>query len=165
LVAAGVLLATPEPAEGTRRWLGRRPAKVALVGGVALLAVLAASEGRRYAANHYQERAQSDLSSNPRAALRDAERALDLNPGSLPAHYAAAGAYARLGRYEPARATLRAATRREPSDYVTWVLLGDLAVRHGDRAQARANYRRATALSPYNTNFSVSESRQRLGER
>jgi Flp pilus assembly protein TadD len=94
--------------------------------------------------------------------LRDAEQALDLNPESLPAHYAAARAYARLGRYEPARATLVEATRKEPSDYVPWVLLGDLAVRHGDLARARADYRRATALSPYDTNFSVSRSRQEL---
>jgi len=165
LVAAGVVVASPEPAKSNRRWLGSGWARVAVVAGVALLAVLAASEGRRYAADRYLERAYSKLGSNPRGALGEAEQALDLNPDSLQAHYAAAGAYARLGRYEPARATLRAATRKEPSDYVPWVLLGDLALRHGDVALARADYRHATALSPYDTNFSVSESERRLKER
>jgi hypothetical protein len=162
LVAAGVLLTSPGPADDKRRRPGRGWAAAPLIGVVALLAVLAASEGRRWAADYYLERSDSELSPDAGAALRDAEQALDLNPESLPAHYAAARAYARLGRYEPARATLVEATRKEPSDYVPWVLLGDLAVRHGDLARARADYRRATALSPYDTDFSVSRSRQEL---
>jgi hypothetical protein len=163
LVAAGIVLASPEPAGEKRRWVGWR-ATAPLIGVVALLAMLAASEGRRWAADYYLERSSSELSPDAGAALRDAEQALDLNPESLPARYAAARAYARLGRYEPARATLLEATRKEPSDYVPWVLLGDLAVRHGDLARARADYRRATALSPYDTNFSVSSSQQKLGK-
>jgi O-antigen ligase/polysaccharide polymerase Wzy-like membrane protein/tetratricopeptide repeat protein len=166
LVAAGVLLAGPEATGSKRTWRGRGSVRAAVaVVGVTVLALLAASEGRRYAADRYLERADSKLGSNPSGALSEADKALDLNPESLPAHYAAAGAYARLGRYELARATLRQATRKEPSDYVPWVLLGDLAVRHGDVARARADYRRATALSPYDTNFSVSESEERLKER
>jgi O-antigen ligase/polysaccharide polymerase Wzy-like membrane protein/tetratricopeptide repeat protein len=162
LVAAGVVLASPEAANGKRRWAGWGRATVPLIGLVAVLALLAASEGRRWASNYYLERSGSELSADAGASLGDADRALDLNPESLPARYAAARAYARLGRYEPARATLLAATRKEPSDYVPWVLLGDLAVRHGDLARARASYRRATALSPYDTNFSVAASRQQL---
>jgi O-antigen ligase len=162
LVAAGVVLASPERVQERRRWAGWGRATIPLIGVVALLALLAASEGRRWASNYYLERSGSELGADPDAALGDADRALDLNPESLPARYAAASAYARLGRYEPARAALLAATRKEPSDYVPWVLLGDLAVRHGDIARARASYRRATALSPYDTNFSVSTSRQQL---
>jgi O-antigen ligase/polysaccharide polymerase Wzy-like membrane protein/tetratricopeptide repeat protein len=162
LVAAGVVLASPEPAEKKRRWVGWGRATVPLIGVVALLALLAAAEGRRWAADYYLERSDSELSRDVGAALRDADQALNLNPESLPAHYAAARAYARLDRYAAARATLLAATRKEPSDYVPWVLMGDLAVRRGDLAQARADYRRATALSPYDTDFSVSRSQHRL---
>jgi tetratricopeptide (TPR) repeat protein len=129
---------------------------------VALLAVLAAAEGRRWAADYYLARSGSELSADAGAALRDADQALDLNPESLPTRYAAARAHARLGRYESARATLLQATRKEPSDYVPWVLLGDLDVRHGNLGRARADYRRATAISPYDTDFSVSRSRQTL---
>jgi Flp pilus assembly protein TadD len=47
-----------------------------------------------------------------------------------------------------ARAALLEATRREPHDFVTWALLGDLAVRRGDLAQARRDYGRASELNP-----------------
>ncbi len=162
LVAAGLLLVSPKPADERRRWAGSARAAAPLIAVVALLAVLAAAEGRRWAADHYLEQSESELATDEAASLRDAEQALELNPESLPAHYAIARAYARLGRYAPARATLIAATREEPSDYVPWVLMGDLAVRRGDLARARADYRRATALNPYDTDFSVSSSLERL---
>jgi len=140
----------------------RRRAIAPAVAIVVLLAVLAAADGRRWASEYYLARSGSDLSTDAAHALDDANQALDLNPESLPAHYAAARAYARLGRYQPAHSILVAATRKEPNDYVPWVLLGDLAVRHGDDARARAYYRRATFLSPYDTDFSVAKSRQAL---
>jgi len=40
------------------------------------------------------------------------------------------------------------ATRREPRNFVTWALLGDLAGRQGDVRAARAYYRRAARLNP-----------------
>jgi cytochrome c-type biogenesis protein CcmH/NrfG len=43
---------------------------------------------------------------------------------------------------------LREAARREPRNFVTWALLGDLAVRSGNMAVAKQNYRRALALNP-----------------
>ena len=61
-----------------------------------------------------------------------------------------AAAYARLDDYDRARATLLEATRREPHDFVTWGLLGDLAVRRGDLGQARRAYARAADLNPRN---------------
>ena len=162
LVAAGVLVTSPDTPGAQRGPVGRRRATLPLIGVVALLAVLAAAEGRRWAADYYLARSGSELSADAGAALHDADRALDLNPESLPTHYATARAYAQLGRYDAARTTLLEATRKEPSDYVPWVLLGDLDVRHGDLARARADYRRATTLSPYDTDFSVSRSRQVL---
>jgi cytochrome c-type biogenesis protein CcmH/NrfG len=40
------------------------------------------------------------------------------------------------------------ATRREPRNFVTWVLLGDLSTRRGDARAARTEYRRAARLNP-----------------
>jgi Flp pilus assembly protein TadD len=50
--------------------------------------------------------------------------------------------------YHRARASLLEATRREPHDFVTWGLLGDLALRRGNLGQARRYYRRASSLNP-----------------
>ena len=160
-VAAGVVLAVRRPDE-ERGALAPRRVNVAVIGVVVLLALLAASEGRRWAGEYYLARSGSELNGDADAALRDAGRALDLNPDSLPAHYAAARAYAAMDRYEAARATLLDAAGKEPSDYVPWVLLGDLAVRHGRLGQARVAYRRATVRSPYDTDFSVSNSLEEL---
>jgi len=43
---------------------------------------------------------------------------------------------------------LNEAARREPHDFVTYGLLGDLAVRRGDFAQAKRDYGRASELNP-----------------
>src|SRR6185436_13313422 len=146
LVAAGVVLAVRQPGE-ERGAIAPRRVSVAVIGLVVVLALLAASEGRRWAGEYYLARSGSELNRDADGALRDAGHALDLNPDSLPAHYAAARAYAAMDRYELARATL---------------LLGDLAVRHGRLGQARVAYRRATARSPYDTDFSVSNSLEQL---
>jgi cytochrome c-type biogenesis protein CcmH/NrfG len=160
-VAAGVILAFRRPDE-ERAALAPRRVGVAVIGLVVVLALLAASEGRRWEGEYYLALSGSELNRDADGALRDAGHALDLNPDSLPAHYAAARAYAATDRYELARATLLDAARKEPSDYVPWVLLGDLAVRHGRLGQARVAYRRATARSPYDTDFSVSNSLEQL---
>ena len=47
-----------------------------------------------------------------------------------------------------ARRELLAALEREPQNFVTLALLGDLEVRAGRPGRARAWYRRALALNP-----------------
>jgi len=84
----------------------------------------------------------------PAEALQKASSSLELNDEALPALYLESAAWARLGRYRPARAALAEATRREPSDFVTWALLGDLATRRQDWDAALAAYGRASALNP-----------------
>jgi UDP-GlcNAc:undecaprenyl-phosphate/decaprenyl-phosphate GlcNAc-1-phosphate transferase len=121
---------------------------VLLVVGVAAVLVGAYTVGRSTLAEKYRNDANQVLASDPADAVRDADRALDLNPNSLPALYVKAAAFARLDQYEDARATLGEATRLEPHDYVPWVLLGDLAVRRGDLARARRDYTRAARLNP-----------------
>jgi Tfp pilus assembly protein PilF len=63
-------------------------------------------------------------------------------------YYTRSAAYARLGDYAGARGALLDALRVEPGNFVSWALLGDLAVRHGDPALAKRYYGRAHALNP-----------------
>ena len=60
-------------------------------------------------------------------------------------------AYARLGRYTGARATLLQATRTEPHNSQPWALLGDLAVRRGAFRIAKIDYGKAAQLDPKDT--------------
>ncbi|MGH2848868.1 MAG: O-antigen ligase family protein, partial [Thermoleophilaceae bacterium] len=121
-----------------------------LVVAVGVLAVLAGAftVGRSTLAERYRDQASDILVSDPEQAVRRANDALDLNPDSVPSLYVKSAAFARLNRYGDARATLLEATRLEPHDYVTWVLLGDLAVRRNDLARARRAYGRASRLNP-----------------
>ena len=120
---------------------------VVVVGVVAIL-VGAYTVGKTTLADRYRQDADDALASDPAEAVRQADRSLDLNPDSLPALYAKSAAFARLDQYQDARATLLEATRLEPHDYVPWVLLGDLAVRHRDLGVARRDYGRASRLNP-----------------
>ena len=94
-----------------------------------------------------------------------ADFSLDLNDEALPAYYLEAAAWARLDEYARARAALNAAAAREPHDFVTYALLGDLATRRGDDVQALRDYRRARGLNPRNQALgaAVAEAEQRAG--
>ena len=150
LVSAAVLMARPEETradadlfDDARRWRN-----LLLVGAVAVIAAAAMSVGRQYAADRYRESGESQLGDDPRAALADANRAIDLDPGDMAARYLRSAAHARFGDYERAREALAEAARREPHNPVPWALLGDLAVRRGDLAQAAQDYSRASELNP-----------------
>ncbi len=145
LCSAAVLVgpwAAPSARAGSRV---RIAVVVAAALAVALGAVLI---GRSALAERYRIQGQEQLARNPAGALERSRDALALNDESLPTYYLQAAAWARLGEYAPARAALVEATRREPHDFVSWALLGDLATRRGDRRQAAADYRRAAALNP-----------------
>ncbi len=121
----------------------------AVVGGcLALLLAGAVLITGPLLADRHVTAAQAVVASDPAESEREARAALRLNAESLPAHYALAAAQARQGDYAGARATLLAAAAREPHDFVTWGLLGDLASRRGDIDRARAAYRRAARLNP-----------------
>ena len=66
----------------------------------------------------------------------------------MQARYLEAGALEELGRRADARAELNAALEREPSNFVTLALLGDLEARAGRGRLAHAYYQRASALNP-----------------
>jgi hypothetical protein len=135
LVALG-----PEP---RRRRTIVLPVAVALV-----LTVAAVSLTRQTMTERYVDSARGALPTDPAIALRDADRALRLDPELMSAYYVKAAALARFGEGDAADATLRAALGKEPGEYVTWALLGDLAARRGDIEGARKAYREAQRLNP-----------------
>ncbi len=96
----------------------------------------------------HRQAGQGELASDPRAALKQADDALALNDEAVPNYFLKAAAYARLDSYGPARGQLLEAARREPSNFLPWALLGDLAVRRGDLRQARRDYRAAARRNP-----------------
>ena len=96
----------------------------------------------------YLDDAQGNLASNPAAALKDANRALRLDGANLNSYYIKAAALARFDEADASRAVLLQATGVQPSNYVSWVLLGDLEVRAGDIPLARHYYGIARALDP-----------------
>ncbi len=122
----------------------------ALLAGIAVLVFLAAVYlGRATLADRELRAGQAALEAGqPQRALAQARDSLELNREVLDALYLEAAALARNGDYAGARAALIEATRREPSNFVPWALLGDIAVRRGDFALAGENYGRAARLNP-----------------
>jgi O-antigen ligase/polysaccharide polymerase Wzy-like membrane protein/tetratricopeptide repeat protein len=147
LGAAAILLSPLDPKRerGPRRFGIPAPATVVVV---ALGAVAIVFVGRPTLALHLQREAQSEAATRPERALDRIEESLSLNPESVQAYYTKAAALAQLGSYAGARAVLTEAIRREPHNYVSWALLGDLTTRRGDIDAAMAAYRKASRLNP-----------------
>lgn len=140
----------PVPDEPTvRRW-----ARVAAFGGRALpvafafLAICASVISVRVLlADRYRERAKDHLA-EPARALRETADSLRYDRWSADSYYLRSAALARNGDYGAARGALFVVARREPLNFLPWVLLGDLATRRGLPAVAREDYRRAQILNP-----------------
>lgn len=140
-----------------RGWLAVALVSVAVVLGGAVLV------GRATLADRYRMEAEQALDSDPRNSLQQIDRSLALNDEALEAYYAKAAAWARMGNYGQARAALGEATRREPHAFVTWALLGDLALRRGDLGQARRDYGRASELNPRDLGLQTLATNPRAG--
>jgi hypothetical protein len=125
-----------------------RAHKVAVAGCAALVVAAAILLGRAVLADRHATDAQAALPAQPRTALEDVSKSLSLGHDVISTYYTRSAAYARLGDYAGARGALLEALRVEPENFVTWALLGDLAVRHGDPALAKRYYGRAHALNP-----------------
>jgi tetratricopeptide (TPR) repeat protein len=144
----------PAPVAEQERQVGRRrfaSRPVAVVGaalaGLALV-VAGGSLSRQGLADYFQQRAENQLADDPLQAIREANRALRLDSENPDTYYVKAAALARFNQADPARNTLQQAIAKEPDNFVTWTLLGDLAVRRGRFAEAQRNYQRALALNP-----------------
>jgi O-Antigen ligase/Tetratricopeptide repeat len=165
LGAAAVLLRReprPEEAEGS----GLRPVPaIALAGAVLLGALAILFVGRATLSEHLRSNARSELATQPAKALSSASESLSLNPDSPQGYYLKASSLARLGDYQGAKASLRQAIQREPHNYVSWALLGDLLTRRGAIDPALKTYGRASALNPRDRSLRVLKSNRNLLER
>ncbi len=152
LAFAAVLLMRRQPPDtaemataGARRLHTRfAPALIVAVA----LAVAGVSLSRQGLSEHFRLSAQKALAARPADALRNVDRSLRLDPEAVSSYYVKAAALARFNQPEAARHALLSAAEREPHDFVTWALLGDLGVRMGDLAAARRAYDRAIKLNP-----------------
>jgi Flp pilus assembly protein TadD len=130
----------------------RKQTAVALGIAAVVIALIAtgASLTRQGLAQVFRSRAQSELVSDPAAALTNANRSLNIDADSTRTYYVKAAAQARFDQAGAAEATLLKALAREPENFVTWALLGDVAVREGRLTVARLDYVRAHELNPRN---------------
>jgi tetratricopeptide (TPR) repeat protein len=125
------------------------PARLPLrIAGVLVPLLAAFVIGAIYLSDLDVRLARADKTSSPQSQLASARSAERLNPFALPPHYLQASALESLGRRPAARRELVAALDREPHNFVTMALLGDLEVRAGRPRVARTWYRRALALNP-----------------
>jgi len=121
-------------------------------GGPGALALVVTGAGltRQGAGELYSARASKELIADPAAAAADANRSLEINSDDVQTYYVKAAALARLGSAHGTEAVLRQALAREPRNFVTWSLLGDIAVRRHKLALARRDYVAAHRLNPRN---------------
>jgi hypothetical protein len=164
LAAAAVLLLPLRPGREQAVRLFPIPALAASV-AVALAAVAIVFIGRPTLAQHLRGEAQDEVRTHPLQGLKTIDESLSLNPESVQAYYTKSAALARLDAYVPARAAMLEAIRREPHNYVSWALLGDLATRRGDIAIATRAYRRASSLNPRSLELRLLGSRPALVRR
>jgi UDP-GlcNAc:undecaprenyl-phosphate/decaprenyl-phosphate GlcNAc-1-phosphate transferase len=134
---------------------GGSPGRIAVVLGasmvLATLVVAGASLSRQGLADFYRARAEGELDTRPAAALTDADRSLAIDSDAVQTYYAKASALARFDQAAGAVRALRTALEHEPDNYVTWTLMGDVAVREGRLSLAKRDYTRAHQLNPQNS--------------
>lgn len=163
LGAAAILLLRPSSGGETETSLRSIPPL-----GTVFVVILAVAAivfiGRPTLAEHLRAQAQDDLESRPLAALNTVDESLSLNPDAVQAYYTKAATLARLGAYLPAKHTLSEAIHREPHNYVSWALLGDLATRRGDITGALRAYGRAASLNPRDRELQLLSRRRKLVE-
>jgi hypothetical protein len=152
LIAVGVLLAArgsqPRRQPRSRRRSRRRVQRTWRIGVVAVSAVAALLLGRTAVASALQDDAAHSIVADPTRAVARADASLTADPGAVRTSYVKAAALARLDKPDQARAALVDARDREPDNFVTWALLGDLDLRRRDLARAQAEYHRAAQLDP-----------------
>lgn len=178
LLGAAVLLRSPQAPEpdleaAPARATGARPRAARFAPAIAIgvvITIAALSLSRQGLSELYVTRAQDALARHPARALTEANRALRLDHEAIAAYYAKAAALARFGDGNGARAVLLDASRREPRNFVTWTLLGDVSVRRGDLRAAKADYTTASRLNPRDADLAKlaadpGAATARLGER
>jgi UDP-GlcNAc:undecaprenyl-phosphate GlcNAc-1-phosphate transferase len=130
-------------------WRTRRAALVGTALAGVALAIAGGSLGRQGLADYFRDRASTALGDGkPLQAIVETNRSLRLDGENPETYYLKAASVARFDEADLARRTLVQALHKEPDNFVTWTLLGDLAVRRGRFGEAKRNYSRASALNP-----------------
>jgi tetratricopeptide (TPR) repeat protein len=147
LIAMGVLLRRGRETAPRRSWGPRR--RAAIVATAAIVAAIAATSLTRSAlADWFRSRAQSALVNSPADSLKWANRSLRLDPDSPSTYYIKAAALARFGAGSDAERVLQTAIDREPGNFLSYALLGDLYTREGKTSLAKHAYGNAFARNP-----------------
>jgi O-Antigen ligase len=160
LAAAAILLRRPRTVDGDRSLVGFPAPFLPLAIAVAVAVVVVV--GRPALAESLRSDASADLEGEPVAALTSADESLSLNSESIQGYYLKSAALARLHLFEPAKAALLEAIAKEPHNYVSWALLGDLLTRRGDFTGARRAYGHASELNPRDPGLRTLASREKL---
>jgi UDP-GlcNAc:undecaprenyl-phosphate GlcNAc-1-phosphate transferase len=159
IVAAAVLVRprSPQTAGAVSRHsrfggaLASRPALALGASAVLVTLVVAgASLSRQGLADLYRTQAQHELAAHPAAAITDANRSLNIDSDAVETYYVKAAALARFDQAASAQAVLHQSLEQEPNNFVTWTLLGDIAVRERRIGVAKHDYDTAHKLNPRN---------------
>jgi O-Antigen ligase/Tetratricopeptide repeat len=129
-------------------WFGGRGRLLARFGIAALLTAAAISVTCLYLGDLYIREARDDQGSSASAQLSAARTAADFNPVSVLPLYLQASALEEEGDRSEARNVLQDALSKEPDNFVTLALLGDLQVRDGEFEDAAGYYEKASDLNP-----------------
>jgi len=159
IVAAAVLVRPRSPQTAgaiprESRFRGALTSRPALALGASAvlvtLVVAGASLSRQGLADLYRTRAQHELAAHPAAAITDADRSLGIDSDAVETYYVKAAALARFDQAASAQAVLHRSLEQEPNNFVTWTLLGDIAVRERKVGVAKRDYNKAHGLNPRN---------------
>jgi tetratricopeptide (TPR) repeat protein len=129
-------------------WISQRERLVARIGLAALLTAAAISVACLYLGDLYIRKARDEQGRSASAQLSAARTAADFNPVSVIPLYLQASALEAEGNRSQARDVLQDALSKEPNNFVTLALLGDLQVRDREFDDAAAYYAKASDLNP-----------------
>lgn len=132
-------------------WFQARQRLIARLGIAALLTAATVSVVFLFLSDLYVREARDDQSKSAPEQLSAARTAADLNPVSVIPLYLQASALEAEGERSHARDVLQDALSKEPENFVTLALLGDIQVRDGQLADAARYYAKASDLNPLDT--------------
>ncbi len=128
---------------------------IARYGIAALMAAAVVSVVFLFLSDLYIREARDEQGKSPAKQLSAARTAADLNPVSVIPLYLEASALEAQGERSHARDVLQDALSKEPDNFVTLALLGDLQVRAGELADAARYYEKASDLNPLDTGLTA----------
>jgi hypothetical protein len=130
---------------------GSRVRLVTRIGIAGLLGAAAVSVVLLFLSDFYIREARDEQGKSASKQLSAARTAADLDPVSVIPLYLQASALEAEGERSHARDVLQDALSKEPNNFVTLTLLGDLQVRDGEFDDAAGYYKKASDLNPRDT--------------